>query len=174
MTETRTTQDPLTEDPAITVVRALYDAYNRQDIPGVLACWHPDGVEFLPLVGEMSAAAELGPHLAGFYAAFPDARTEIHSLTSDGAGHVTSQLTLSGTFTGGKFDGLLANGAPWKARMAELFTVSDGLILRMDAYMDSMSLAQQLQVLPPPGGRLEKVMRGLFNLQVRVTRLVRR
>lgn len=158
------------DDPAITVVQALYDAYNRKDVPGVLACWHPDGREFLPLVGEMRAADELGAHLEGFYRAFPDARTEIHSMTSDGQGHVTVQLTLSGTFTGEPFDGLLANGAPWRARMAELFVVSDGLIHRMDAYMDSMELAQQLKVLPPPGARMEKVMRGAFNLRIRLSR----
>lgn len=162
------------DDPAITVVRALYDAYNRKDVPGVLACWHPDGIEFLPLVGEMRAADELGAHLTGFYRAFPDARTEIDTMTSDGHGHVTVQLTLSGTFTGGEFDGLLANGAPWRARMAELFTVSDGVIHRMDAYMDPMDLAQQLKVLPPPGSRMEKIMRGAFNLRIRLARRMAR
>jgi hypothetical protein len=40
-----------------------------------------------------------------------ECRTEIHSLISDGQGHVAAQLTLTGTFTGENFDGLVANGA---------------------------------------------------------------
>jgi ketosteroid isomerase-like protein len=158
-------------DPAVAVVRRLYDAYNKQDLDGVLACWHPDGTEFLPLVGEMRPD-QLRGHLTGFYGAFPDARTEVGSLFSDGKGHVAAQVTLSGTFTGGRFDGLVANGAHWSARMAEHFTVEDGLIRRMDAYMDNLDLAQQLKLLPPSGGPVEKTMRGAFNLKVKLSRLL--
>ncbi|SDZ00320.1 Ketosteroid isomerase-related protein [Amycolatopsis xylanica] len=157
-------------DPAVAVVQRLYDAYNKQDLDGVMACWHPDGTEFLPLVGEM-APDRLCEHLKGFYAAFPDARTEVVSIFSDGEGHVCAQVQLSGTFTGGKFDGLIANGAHWSARMAEVFTVTGGLILRMDAYMDSMDLARQLNLLPPTGSPAERFMRGAFNLKTRLGRL---
>lgn len=158
------------DSPAIAVVKRLYENYNRHDIDGVLACWHDDGVEFLPLKGEMRAKTELGPHLHSFYDAFPDARTRIDSIVSDGNGRVAVQVTLTGTFTGGKFNGLSANGRPWSARMAEFFTIDNGLITRMDAYMDSMDLAQQLQLLPPPGGIVEKIMTGAFNVKVAVSR----
>jgi hypothetical protein len=36
--------------------------------------------------------------------------------------------------------------------MAELLTVSGGLIECIDAYMDNLDLAQQLKLLRPPAG----------------------
>ncbi len=154
---------------AVTVVRRLYDAYNAHDLDGVLACWSPDGgVEHLPLVGDMAVPGQLRAHLAGFYGAFPDARAEIVSLVADDEGRVATQVRLSGTFTGTRFDGLRANGRAWVARMAEFFVTERGLITRMDAYMDNMDLARQLQLLPPEGGPMEKILRGAFNLKVAV------
>jgi steroid delta-isomerase-like uncharacterized protein len=152
---------------AVEVVRRLYDAYNQHDLDGVIGCWHPDGVEFLPLVGEMRPH-ELRAHLTTFYKAFPDAKTRIDSIVADDKGGVAVQVWLSGTFTGGDFDGLRANGSHWEARMAEFFVVEDGLIRRMDAYMDNMDLAQQLNVLPPKGSPMDAVMRKAFNLKVAI------
>lgn len=153
-------------DTAIAVVNRLYAAYNTHDLDGVLACWARDGVEHLPLVGDMTAPEQLREHLVGFYGAFPDAHTEIIDLVADDEGRVAAQVALSGTFTGTRFDGLRANGQAWVARMAEFFVTDGGLITRMDAYMDNMDLARQLQLLPPEGGPMEKILRGAFNLKV--------
>ncbi|HEV3362093.1 MAG TPA: nuclear transport factor 2 family protein [Pseudonocardiaceae bacterium] len=162
-------------ESAITVVRRLYAAYNEHDLDGVLACWAPEGgVEHLPLVGDMTVPGQLRGHLAGFYGAFPDARTEIVSLVADDEGRVATQVRLSGTFTGTRFDGLRANGKAWVARMAEFFVTERGRITRMDAYMDNMDLARQLQLLPPEGGPMEKIMRGGFNLKVALNDLLAR
>ena len=172
--ETSASTDTAPTDTAATVVRRMYDAYNRKDIDAVLACWDPAGTEFLPLVGEMRARDQLGPHLRGFYAAFPDATTSVTQLLETPDGRVAVQVQLTGTFTGSHFQGLRANGRAWSARMAEFFTVEDGLIVRMDAYMDSMDLAQQLDLLPPNGSRVEAVMRRVFNAKVATQQLLHR
>lgn len=152
-------------DDSIAVVRRLYEAYNDHDVDAVISCWSPGGVEYLPLAGDLRVPQDLARHLRGFFAAFPDARTSVDSLVADPDGRVASQVRLTGTFTGGRFDGLRANGRAWSARMSEFFTVEDGLITRMDVYMDSMDLARQLGVLPPADGPMEKVMKSAFNLR---------
>ncbi|NKY97200.1 ester cyclase [Nocardiopsis alborubida] len=151
------------------VVRRLYEAYNSHDVDGVLACWKHGGREYLPLTGELRVPEDLDAHLRGFFAAFPDARVQLESLLAAPDGRVASRILLSGTFTGGRFDGLRANGRPWVARMSEFFTIEDGLIARMDVYMDVMDLARQLGVLPPADGPLEGVMRSAFNLRSAIT-----
>jgi predicted ester cyclase len=163
-----------TREAAVAVVHRLYDAYNAHDLDGVFECWAETGVEHLPLVGDMAVPGELRAHLSSFYGAFPDARTELLHLVADDEGRVAAQVRLSGTFTGTRFDGLRANGAPWVARMAEFFVTEGGLITRMDAYMDNMDLARQLKLLPPEGGPMEKIMRGAFNLRISLHDLVSR
>jgi predicted ester cyclase len=162
-----------TTDAAIAVARRLYAAYNEHDVDAVLACWKPGGIEHLPLVGDLVAPDALGQHLRTFYGAFPDAVVEVLNLVADGDGQVAAQVRLSGTFTGTGFDGLRANGRRWTARMAEFFVTNDGLISRMDAYMDNMDLARQLDLLPPEGGTLEGLMRRVFNLKVAVRQMAR-
>jgi steroid delta-isomerase-like uncharacterized protein len=166
VTENSRTTAATTRDTAVAVVRRLYAAYNVHDLDGVVACWATGGVEHLPLVGDLSAPDDLRRHLSTFYGAFPDASTEILHLVADEDGRVAVQVRLSGTFTGTRFDGLRANGKAWVARMAEFFVIEGGLITRMDAYMDNMDLARQLDLLPPEGGTMEKLLRGAFNVKV--------
>lgn len=164
-------------DKALNAVRGLYEAYNAHDLDAVLAWWVPEnGVEHLPLVGDLAVPGPLRTHLAGFYEAFPDARTEIINIVADESGRVAAQVRLAGTFTGTSFNGLRANGRAWVARMAEFFVVDEaGLITHMDAYMDNMDLARQLDLLPPEGGAAEKVMRLAFNTKVALqSRFLRR
>jgi predicted ester cyclase len=168
MTDTVASTAANTAREAAAVVRRLYAAYNEHDVDAVLACWKPGGVEHLPLVGDMAAPDEVGRHLRGFFAAFPDARVEVDDLLTDLSGRAAARVRLSGTFTGARFDGLRANGRRWTARMAEFFVTEGGLITRMDAYMDNMDLARQLGVLPPQGGPMESFLRGIFNLKVTV------
>jgi steroid delta-isomerase-like uncharacterized protein len=170
-----TTDETDTGAAAVAVVRRLYAAYNDHDLDAVLACWAPrGGVEHLPLVGDMRVPDQLRGHLASFYGAFPDARVEVVHLVAGDDGQVAAQTRLSGTFTGTRFDGLRANDVHWTARMAEFFATEGGLITRMDAYMDNMDLARQLGLLPPSRGRLEHVMRGMFNARTAVRRAFRR
>lgn len=154
----------------LTVVRKLYDAYNEHDVDAVIACWKPGGVEHLPLAGDLRVPEDLSSHLRGFFEAFPDARTHVDALVADPDGRVASQVRLSGTFTGGTFDGLRANGRAWTARMSEFFTVENGLITHMDVYMDNMDLARQLGVLPPKDGAMEGAMRWAFNIKTSLAR----
>jgi steroid delta-isomerase-like uncharacterized protein len=148
------------------VVARLYDAYNRHDVDAVIDCWHPQGREFLPLAGEMSADPGLRAHLGQFWAAFPDAAISVRSITSDDE-RAVAQVDLAGTFSGARFQGLVPNGRRWVARMAEVFEVHAGVITRADVYMDSLDLMRQIGLMPPEGNRFDDVARVAFNLRTR-------
>lgn len=156
----------------VAVVERMYAAYNDHDVAAVVACWAPDGEEFLPLSGVMHVP-ELSEHLLRFFAAFPDARTKVVSITAQGE-RVVAEVELSGTFTGEPFQNLIANGRPWTARMAECFEVRDGLVQRLDVYMDSLDLMRQIGVMPPQGSRAEALATRATNVRTRVQRRMTR
>lgn len=157
----------------IEVVQRLYAAYNRRDVDAALRCWQDGGVEHWPFAGELRAPDQLGAHLRGFYAAFPDATIEVHEFLESPDGRVAAQVTLSGTFTGAPFYGFRANGRAWHTRMAEFFVVRDGLIAQLHVHWDFMGLAQQIGLLPPSGSRMESMMRAAFNARARLARRYR-
>ena len=58
--------------------------------------------------------------------------------------------------------------------MAEIFTVTDGLIDHLDVHWDFVAVAEQIGFLPPMDSRAGKFFRGTFNARVRAGELLRR
>lgn len=154
-------------------VRRLYDAYNAQDVDAAIACWREGGTEFWPMTGEVKAKKDLHAHLTSFYASFPDSEIVCHDLFAAGD-RVAACVTLSGTFSGAPFQGFLANGRHWETKMAEIFTVTDGLIDHLDVHWDFVAVAEQIGFLPPADSRAGQFFRGMFNARVRAGKVLRR
>jgi steroid delta-isomerase-like uncharacterized protein len=155
-----------------TVLR-LYEAYNAQDVDAAIACWREGGTEFWPMTGEVTAKKNLHAHLTSFYASFPDSEIVCHDMFA-ADDRVATQVTLSGTFSGAPFQGFLANGRHWETKMAEIFTVTDGLIDHLNVHWDFVAVAEQIGFLPPMDSRAGKFFRGTFNARVRAGGLVHR
>jgi steroid delta-isomerase-like uncharacterized protein len=149
--------------------RALFDAYARRDVDGIMACWAPDGIESSPLRGELAGHAALRAFFVEFYGAFPDCTAvPVRIVEQDDVAVV--QHHMEGTFSGGPFDGLDANGRAWEFDSVDVIQVRDGLITRIDVFFDGMTAARQIGLLPPAGTRLEDLMKGALNLRTRLTR----
>jgi predicted ester cyclase len=154
-------------------VRRLYEAYNAQDVDAAIACWREGGTEFWPMTGEVTAKKDLHAHLTSFYASFPDSTIVCHDMIAAGD-RVATQVTLSGTFSGAPFQGFRANGRPWATKMAEIFTVTDGLIDHLDVHWDFVAVAEQIGFMPPMDSRAGTFFRGTFNARVRAGELLHR
>lgn len=157
-------------DTATAVVRRLFAAYNARDVDAIMACWAPGGIENMPMVGSLSAPEGLRRHFEEFYSAFPDSTAEVLKIVADTDGQVAAQIRLSGTFTGGPFAGLRANGHAWRIDISEFIVTENGLITRLDVYMDTMELARQIRLFPQQGGMLEKTMYAMFNGMIAMRR----
>ena len=134
----------------VEVVRAIEDAYNRQDygaLDGLIAAdfvAHTPGSEIMPAGLEGAKAADIGA-----WQAFPDKRSEI--LDIFGAGdRVVVHVRMTGTNQGGlPWFGVPANG---RAVDTDWIQISrhgaDGRVVETWAQMDVPRLMVQLGAMP--------------------------
>jgi steroid delta-isomerase-like uncharacterized protein len=156
-------------DEAVAVARRYFTAIGQQDLDAALACWKPGAIDHLAPVGELSAPDGMRAYFESLFAAMPDLAYEVRDLVADG-GKVAVWWRIRGSFTGAPFDGVRATGGKVEAEGLDFVRVEDGLIVRNDSYWDDSSIARQLGLLPAKGSRQERVLKGLLNAKIRLTR----
>ena len=150
-----------------TIARDYFAAVGRQDIPAMLACWHPDATEFIAGVGELQLPHDYVAYFEQLFAGFPDMASEVVDVVAEpgrAAVHWRSPATHTGTYRG-----LRPTGKRVEMRGLDLLLIEDGLIRRNDAYYDGLGLAEQLGVLPPFGTRRYDALFGAVNALNAVT-----
>ncbi len=143
------TPEPAASEDTLTVVEGLYkDALNTRDIVAAERFIAPDYVWHNPFVG---------PGLKGFqdfytaiYEAFPDVQREINLTVTEGdLAFVLS--TITGTHEGGEqLYGIPPTFNPINYVSADVFRVSDGLVVEQWDVGDYFTLFQQIGLIPPP------------------------
>lgn len=158
-----------------TIVREYFAALGDRDLKRAVACWVPTGgVEAVP--GNRNLPVPEG--LVGFFGPLFDAMGEwtldvIETTAQDD--RVVVHWRVTAGFTGpGRFDGFLPTGAGGQVTGLDQLTVSDGLIVRNDAYFDGMELGRAIGLMPPVGSRPDKGMKAMINLQTRAKGLLRK
>jgi hydroxyacylglutathione hydrolase len=149
------------------VARAYQRALNDHDIPAAAACWAPGGRETIH--GQLDAIAPDGviAYFVDLFAAFPDARFAELSCTAEGE-RCTIRSRMTATFAGTtRWNGIVPNGARLDLEIVDNFVVADGLIVANDAYLDGMTVARQLGLLPPAQSGPEQVMTRAFNAKTK-------
>jgi len=152
------------------VARRYFEAIAAFDLDAATAMWAPGGVERLVGQRELTApdgVRELQQELRG---AFPDLRWEVVDVIgSDEADRVAVRWRASGTFAGpGTFQGFVANGAHLEMEGCDVLTIGgEGKIERLEAYLDTGSVARQLGVLPPAGSKTETRLTQLANARAK-------
>lgn len=132
----------------LAVVREVYDAFARADVPRIMALFAPDGTVAqapeLPWGGTHTGHAGLAHFLAtltGLVASTP----ETERLFADGSGHVVQVGRTRGV--------VRASGAPFDVPEVHVFTVSDGQVRRFEAYLDTAAMRAALDApVPVPAG----------------------
>lgn len=112
-----------------TDLAALFEAFNRHDIDGVMSFFAPDcvfnAVGGAEVYGTRFEGAEaIAAAFSGVWAAMPDARWDHHSHLVHGD-RAVSEWTFSGTN---------ADGSRIEAEGCDLFTLLDGKIIRKQAF----------------------------------------
>jgi predicted ester cyclase len=108
------------------------------------------------------------------FAAMGEFKLEIIETTAQD-NRVVVHWRAFAAFTGpGDFDGFKPTGASGEITGLDQLTVQDGLIVRNDAYFDSMELGRALGLMPEVGSRQEKGMKVMVNLQTKAKELAKK
>ena len=116
---------------------ALFDAFNRHDIDGVMAFFAPDCV-FNAVAGpdacgtRIEGAEAIAAAFSGVWGTMADAHWDHHSHFVHGD-RAVSEWTFRGTN---------ADGARIEAEGCDLFTLSDGRIVRKQAFRKNRPLIE--------------------------------
>jgi hydroxyacylglutathione hydrolase len=149
------------------VARSYFEALESPDLDRLASHWAPGGLDRIAPIGDLRAPDEIRPFFGELFAAFPDMRFEILDVIA-GESKVAVRWRTTGTFCGGRFQGIDPNGARLELEGIDMLTVEDGLIRRNDAYYDGSQFARQIGLLPEQNSDAERRMASLFNLRTRI------
>lgn len=137
----------------VATVRALNEAFNNRDWEAAIALTTPDVESVNMATGQTFQGPDgLRQFLQGWATAFPDSRVETTTALAD---DVSALLEFRGRGTHGGPLQSPAGDIPPTGRsvdipFAQVLELRDGKIARARLYFDSMTLLQQLGVVPNP------------------------
>ncbi|HEY1853802.1 MAG TPA: nuclear transport factor 2 family protein [Solirubrobacterales bacterium] len=124
-------------------------AWNAHDLEAILALHAPDMVFANHTAGEAAAGEDVGRHLAGIFAAWPDLAFETRRLYVR-EGLVVQEWDASATHTRKLRRGSLVaepTGRLIRWEGVDCIPFEDGLVKRKDVYSDSVSILRQVGLL---------------------------
>ena len=155
-----------------TVARAYFAALDAHDLDAAAALWEPGRTDRIVGMTEVTVPEGFKRWFGTLFAAFPDARLEVISVTAQKE-NAAVRYRVTGTFDGtGRFEGLSPNGARVAVEGFDLFTIRDGLIVENHGFINGADLARQLGALPPQGSLAERGMTAALNAKVTVGEIV--
>jgi glyoxylase-like metal-dependent hydrolase (beta-lactamase superfamily II)/predicted ester cyclase len=149
------------------VARAYFAAINAHDADAAAACWAEGGVDCLHGQREMIGPDGVHQFVVELLGAIPDVELDIHDVTTEGDRCVV-RYTLRGTFAGpGSWAGVAPTGARLEIPGIDAVVVAGDRIVRNDAYVDGMTVARQMGLMPAQDSAAEQRMTALFNARTR-------
>jgi steroid delta-isomerase-like uncharacterized protein len=151
------------------VARAVFDAVARRDPDGIVEFGEVGYVDDFVAVGEFRGRDAIRDFFRQTFAAFPDFEMTVDRIVADDSSAVV-QWHLSGTFSGGAFQGVHATGRRVELRGVDVMEIAGGRIQRNTIYYDGASFARQIGLLPVEGSRADRALIATFNAATKLRR----
>jgi steroid delta-isomerase-like uncharacterized protein len=146
------------------VAAGIFEALQRRDLDAVARLQH-DGVEDdFVAVGVFRGKPAVRAFFEELFAAVPDLTFTVHRILAD-RDYATVQWRVTGTFSGGPFQGVHATGRRVELMGVDVMHILDGLLVDNTIYYDGLSFARQIGMLPGAGSRGDRAMVAAFNAQ---------
>jgi predicted ester cyclase len=173
---TQTTKSKSDSKPKTTaqIARAYFTAIGDKDLDLAASLWKPGGKDILHGIAELTAPGDIKAFFGGIFDAFPDYQFEILELAASGK-NAGCRWRSVGTFAGpGRFQGLAPTGDRVVLEGCDMLRVEDGQIVENNAYLNGVTLAQQLGLLPRQGTTADRAMTAAFNAKTAAVGAIRK
>jgi steroid delta-isomerase-like uncharacterized protein len=144
------------------LARLIIDHHNARDLAAVQALTTDEIVEDFIAVGVFRGKPAVRGFFEELFEAFPDFHLAIEGVTGNDEGAVV-QWRATGTFTGGPFQGVAANGKTVELRGVDCMEFEGGLMHHNTVYYDGAAFARAVGLLPAQGSGPERALFGAFN-----------
>jgi steroid delta-isomerase-like uncharacterized protein len=123
-------------------------------------------------VGEFRGREAVRGFFEELFAAVPDYDMKIEQVIAD-SNAVAVRWRASGTFDGGRFQGIHPSGRRVDIRGVDVIEVDGDHIVRNTVYYDGAAFARQVGLLPREGSLADRAALRMFNARARLRRLAR-
>jgi predicted ester cyclase len=132
---------------SVDVARSVVDAVDRHDLPELRRWWSPSIVETVPFVGRLEGTEALADYFTEMFAALPDFGLEAERVAGSGE-TVFVQWRMTGTFSGGAWNGIEATGRAIDLRGMDCMTIRGSEIVENFVTYDTVAFMKQAGISP--------------------------
>lgn len=129
------------------VARAVVAAADAHDLEQLRGHWSADIIEVVPFAGKMEGREALAAYFAGMFDALPDFGLEAERVAASGK-TVFVQWRMTGTFSGGAWNGMEATGRAIDLRGMDCMTIREDEIVANFVAYDTMAFLAQAGISP--------------------------
>jgi len=152
--------------------RSYFAALSARDPDAMAAAFHPEGIEDIVPLGVFRGPDAVRDLFREMFAALPDFTLTVTRVVAD---HEVAAVEwrMTGTFTGGAFQGIEPTGRRVELRGFDALEIDDqGLITRNTGYYDGAAFARAIGLLPPQDSGVDRAMLAGFNALTKVRQKV--
>jgi steroid delta-isomerase-like uncharacterized protein len=174
-TPPQTTSTPPKGAPAATplkVAHAIFDALGKKDLDALSGFHTDETVDDFVAIGEIRGKTSIRQFFDELFAAFPDFEMTADRIVADRSTAVV-QWHATGTFSGGKYQGIEPTGKHVETRGVDVMEITDGRVVRDTVYYDGASFGRQIGLLPRTGSGVDRAMLSAFNAVTQLRKRVR-
>jgi predicted ester cyclase len=154
------------------LVAWAFERINEHDVAAMRQFWTPETVERFP-DGVCHGTDEIAAYFAAAFAAMPDWHMDVIKIVEDGD-DVFAHWQLTGTHSGGAFQGIAPTGKRVVLDGMDHFVVRDGVLVSNFVVFDQMQFARAIGMMPPDGSRPDRALKCAFNARSRLQARLRR
>jgi predicted ester cyclase len=154
------------------LIRWSFERLNEGDLDSLRQFWGPETIERFPN-GTCRGTAEIAAYFQEALAALPDWHMEVVTIAEQGD-DVFVHWKLTGTHSGGTFQGIAPTGRRIALDGMDHFVVRDGVVVSNFVVFDQMQFARAIGMLPPDGSRADQAVKAAFNARSRLAARLRR
>jgi steroid delta-isomerase-like uncharacterized protein len=163
-----------TSSPASELMRRAFEALAARDLDALSTPWDERTLDVFVALGlEVVGRDALRDFFAEMFAAVPDLDFVVEEIHDVDESVAVGQWHLTGTFSGGPFQGIEPTGRRIEIRGIDVMRFEDGVLRRNDVYYDGLAFARQIGLLPAADSVADRGMLSAFNTLTKVKRGVR-